>query len=137
MKLHRLLALTIIVPNLLAACATTIQQPATASAQPMRGKNHQQQLQMQLASGLYRCELGQHIDVQRGAKSSRLIELNWQGTRHTLQRQDSNSGLPRYEDQQNGLLWIDLPWKSVLIDVKTERPLANDCKPTQDRETRS
>ena len=92
------------------------------------------QLKFQLASGVYRCELGQSVEIQRNAN---LIELNWQGSRHTLQRYDSSSGLPRYEDRQNGLLWIDLPWKSVLIDVKTERPLANDCKPTQDRATRS
>ena len=135
MMLARLLSLTI-VPGVLAACATSEQPSATAATQPVRSRSNQQ-LQMQLASGLYRCELGQSVEVHRDPQSTRLLELQWQGNRHKLQRQDSSSGLPRYEDPQNGLLWIDLPWKSILMDAKSGRPLANECKLAQSRTTRS
>ena len=129
-RLIDLFALTVL-SGMLAACSTTGSQQTTDAARQVSAKGRQnQQLKFQLASGVYRCELGQSVEIQRNAN---LIELNWQGNRHTLQRYDSSSGLPRYEDRQNGLLWIDLPWKSVLMDSNNGRPLANECKMAQNK----
>ena len=120
--------------GMLAACATTEPQLDVAGPRPTSAKaREQQQLKFQLASGVYRCELGQRVEIQRDARNANLIELNWQGSRHTLQRYNSTSGLPRYEDRKNGLLWIDLPWKGVLMDVNSGRPLANECKAAQSK----
>ena len=120
-----------VLPTLLAACATSEPPPAPHET-PVVGrqefKGPQPQLQLKLASGTYRCELGQKVDVQRDARDPSLIKVNWQGKRLTLQRYDSTSGLPRFEDRKNGLVWIDLPWKSVLMDAKSGHPLANECK---------
>ena len=132
--LNRLIAMSVLA-GMLTACATSESLPArsTADARQERGKGskEQKQLKMQLASGVYRCEFGQSIEIQRVTGNLNLIELRWQGHRHTLERQRSASGLPRYEDLQNGLLWIDLPWKSVLMDASSGRPLANECKVAQ------
>lgn len=135
--LNRLFAMTFL-PAVLAACATTEPQSAAASASYHRsGKDKEQkQLNFKLASGVYRCELGQSVEVQRSSQNVNRIELGWLGNRHTLLRQDSSSGLPRYEDRQKGLLWIDLPWKSVLMDVNSGRPLANECKLAPGQTTR-
>lgn len=113
-----------ILSALLASCATTDSSSKTGAAGQPRS-NGNQQLQLRLASGAYACESGQSIKVQREAE---LIDISWHGQHHTLRRYDSSSGLPRYEDRKNGLLWIDLPWKSVLMDSNTGRPLANECK---------
>ena len=127
--LNRLTAV-IAFSGLLAACATTAPQPSTASgtAAAAGRDSARQQLSLKLASGVYRCDENQRVEVQRDPRHTNQITLNWQGRRHTLQRYDSESGLPRYEDRQNGLVWIDLPWKSVLMDSANGRPLANECK---------
>ena len=107
---------------IIAACSTTGPTSTTAN----KGKaNPPQQLDFKLASGTYSCEQGQRIDIQR---SPNQIKINWQGSRHTLQRYDSSSGLPKFEDRQNGLMWIDLPWKGVLMDTNSGRLLVNECK---------
>lgn len=114
---------------LLAACATNSPAPvsgASTAREDSTGKARQ--LSFKLASGVYRCELGQQIEVQRDPRNVNEIGLRWQGGRHTLRRYDSDSGLPRYEDRDRGLLWIDLPWKGVLMDSRSGQPLANDCK---------
>ena len=116
---------------LLVACVSTETVSPTAVARQTGGKSGQPQLRFQLASGTYLCELGQKVEVQRDAHGADRLQLSWQGNRHTLQRQDSQSGLPRFEDRKNGLLWIDLPWKSVLLDANSGRPLANECKASQ------
>ena len=119
----------LIVMSMLTACATTDGQPATSAPRKESSSNKQpQQLKFKLASGTYRCELGKKVEIQRDARNPDSIKVSWQGKRHTLQRYDSTSGLPRYEDRQNGLVWIDLPWKSVLMDSKTGSPIANECK---------
>ena len=125
--LNRIAALVTL--SLLTACATTEGQ-STTSVVPNKstGNKQPQQLKFKLASGTYRCEMGKKVEIQRDARNPDAIEVSWQGNRHTLQRYDSTSGLPRYEDRQNGLVWIDLPWKSVLMDSKTGSPIANECK---------
>lgn len=126
-KLYALAALL-----LLSACATTEGPPAASAARKEpSGKKRVEQLDFKLASGIYRCEMGKKVEIQRDARNANSIKLTWQGNYRTLQRYDSTSGLPRYEDRQNGLVWIDLPWKSVLMDTKTDTPLANECKPAR------
>lgn len=114
---------------MLTACVTTEPLPANAPARE-DGANGRQ-LNFRLPSGMYGCEFGLKVEIQRDVRNANSIELNWQGSRYALQRYDSASGLPRYEDRQNGLLWIDLPWKSVLMDTSSGRPLANECKATR------
>ncbi|MBN8455388.1 MliC family protein [Accumulibacter sp.] len=123
---------------LLAACATSGPQSSSESSdrKDTRARSERKQLDFRLASGTYRCELGQSVEVERQARGDRAIAVRWEGKQHTLQRQASSSGLPRYEDRQNGLLWIDLPWKSVLMDAHSGRPLANECKPAASRTAR-
>lgn len=111
--------------GVVAGCSTT-GQPTLAAGDGSRA--HPQQLKFQLASGVYRCEMGRRVEIQRDARNANLIGLNWKGSDFQLQRYDSASGLPRYEDRQHGLLWIDLPQKSVLIDVNSGQQLANECK---------
>ena len=119
----------LVILSLLTACATTEGQSTTSVVPNKRTDNKQpQQLKFKLASGTYRCEMGKKVEIQRDARNPDSIKVSWQGNRHTLQRYDSTSGLPRYEDRQNGLVWIDLPWKSVLMDSKTGSPIANECK---------
>lgn len=103
-----------------AAVTSIVERPTTGDGQ----------LQFDLASGTYHCELGLKVDVERNRQEIDRINIGWTGARYQLSRDHSFSGLPRYEDQANGLVWIDLPWKSVLLDGRTHKPLANDCKVT-------
>lgn len=128
MKLHRPL-LTAALAVMLYACAaggpstsvsSSSDEPRPAAAAP--------QVQLKLGSGTYHCELGQRVEVRRDPRDANQIEIDWAGTRHGLARLASSSGLPRYENRRSGLVWIDLPWKSVLLDADSGRPLANECK---------
>lgn len=110
---------------LLAACAT--RQPIPPSVPPAPAEAPQQ-LAFSLASGTYRCEYGLRVEVQRDPQDANLIQVGWRGTRYSLRRNPSASGLPRYEDAASGLVWIDLPWKSVLLDGKSGKPLASECR---------
>lgn len=109
---------------LLAGCAMSNRSPVVDTPAS-------EQMHFALESGVYLCEEGNSVDVQREARNADLLTLRWQGQRYTLLRYDSNSGLPRFEDKQAGLVWLDLPWKSMLMDARSGKPLASDCKVAQ------
>ena len=89
------------------------------------------QLELRLASGTYNCEQKVRLQVEREVRDrvTQRINLAWNGNRYRLERDPSYSGLPRFEDSASGLVWIDLPWKGLLLDGRNNKPLANECRP--------
>ncbi|MCC4116790.1 MliC family protein [Aromatoleum toluclasticum] len=113
----------------LTACSTMQPPPPAAGVlETPAAVDNNQQLEFKLASGTYRCDMGQRVDVQRTGGNANQIQIGWSGKRYQLARNPSHSGLPRFEDDRSGLVWIDLPWKSILLDRDTNKPLASDCK---------
>lgn len=100
-------------------------RPAAVAELPAAGTP---QMQFALGSGTYRCENGVRVDVQRETPLPGMLGLVWKGGSYRMQRNASSSGLPRFEDAESGLVWIDLPWKSVLLDGRSGRPLASECR---------
>lgn len=90
------------------------------------------QFEFGLPSGEYRCEHGERLHLQREVANAvnHRIQLAWNGTEYQLERDPSYSGLPRFEDSTKGLVWIDLPWKGLLLDGRTHKPLVNECRAT-------
>jgi len=119
--------------TLLSACASTPPEPPEATFAAVESivelpSHRNGQLIFDLASGLYNCEMGLSVNIHRGTVDGDPIHVGWNGGEYQLNRDTSFSGLPRFEDATSGLVWIDLPWKGVLLDGKTQKPLANECK---------
>jgi hypothetical protein len=120
----------------LAACATDPQTPSAtpaASAAEPAYTTRNGQIDLALASGQYSCELGVNIKLEREYQDqvNSRIKLDWKGVQHRLERDPSRSGLPRFRDKGGRLVWVDLPWKGMLLDGRTNKPLANECRATQ------
>ncbi|MGE5469267.1 MAG: hypothetical protein ACM3X0_00580 [Bacteroidota bacterium] len=121
-------ALAVSMTFFLAGCRTAPEAPSPSQARfPARNE----QLNLSLASGSYRCDDSIRIQVDREVREqmNTRIKIGWRGSDYTLERDPSYSGLPRFEHLASGLVWIDLPWKSVLLDARTNQPLANECHP--------
>lgn len=106
----------------LTACGTPAKPPPAPQSS---------QLELRLASGPYNCEHRVRLQVERETRDrvTQRIRLVWNGSSYRLERDPSYSGLPRFADSVSGLVWIDLPWKGLLLDGKSNKPLANECRP--------
>lgn len=78
--------------------------------------------------GLYRCELDRKVTIRRLAPDRRSLVLNWQGQDHPMQAVTARTGALRYESPQHGLTWLVIDGKSMLLDSRRGRQLANECK---------
>lgn len=74
------------------------------------------------------CELGNKITVYHNAEDDQHIALRWLKRVHRLTRVSTSTGAHRYENPKIGLVWIGIPDKSMLLDSKKGRQLANECR---------
>lgn len=118
--------------SLLGACSSPPPAPQASATQPSEVPiaHRNGQLDLVLASGSYSCELGKNVKIEREYREqvNYRIQLAWNGRNYQLERDNSFSGLPRFKDKAGKMVWVDLPWKGLLLDGKTNKPLANDCR---------
>ena len=76
----------------------------------------------------YQCELGNTLTIYKDAKDGAQIGLRWKEKLYTLSRVSTTTGALRFENKADGLLWIGIPAKGMLLDSKQHRQLANECK---------
>jgi len=81
-----------------------------------------------LISSLYNCELGNKLTIYHNVNDDKYIALQWRSRLHRLLRVGTSTGANRFENKKNGLVWIGIPSKGILLDSKKGQQLANECK---------
>lgn len=74
------------------------------------------------------CELGNKLTIYRHADDDQQIALHWNKRLHQMTRIETTTGAHRFENVKNGLVWIGIPAKGMLLDSKKGRQLANECR---------
>ncbi len=83
---------------------------------------------MALEPGLYRCELGRRVIIRRISPDGRSLVLGWQGKDWPLEVVQARTGARRFENARAGLVWLVIVDKSMLLDARAGRTLANECR---------
>ncbi len=76
----------------------------------------------------YDCDLGDKLTIYKNPGDDQEIAVHWRKRTHKMTRMPTSTGAERYEDRQNGLVWIGIPAKGMLLDSKKGRQLANECR---------
>lgn len=76
----------------------------------------------------FQCELGNKLTIYDNASDDKHIALRWNKRVHRLTRVSTTTGANRFENRKNGLVWIGIPAKGMLLDSKKGQQLANECK---------
>lgn len=77
------------------------------------------------SGGFFHCELGNKIESR--VQSDDAVQVIWKGKTYAMNRVGTASGAVRMEDKISGLVWIQIPAKSFLLDSKKGQQLANEC----------
>lgn len=79
-------------------------------------------------SGVYRCDLGRSVHVRHVSDDMQSAVVHWNKKDYTLRAVNARSGALRYEDTVSGLVWLVIVGKSMLLDTRLGKQLANDCR---------
>ena len=77
----------------------------------------------------YRCELERSVFVRQVSPDVSTIVIGWLGRNYTLAARPTSTGALRFEDAKAGLVWLVISGKSMLLDSRSGRQLANECRP--------
>ncbi|MEZ5651599.1 MAG: MliC family protein [Burkholderiaceae bacterium] len=136
MKPARTLAIATVV-SLISACAAPSAPPAEPAPQvkapapvsaPARTAQPRVRSALSMASGTYRCDLNRSVVVRSVSDDRSRAVLNWNSRSYQMTAVNTASGALRYEDRGSGLTWITIVGKSMLLDTRNGKQLANDCK---------
>jgi hypothetical protein len=82
---------------------------------------------MVLQAGTYRCELNRNVEIRQISADGQTMEISWAGKTHSLQAVNARSGALRFENAADGLTWLVIVGKSMLLDSRKGQQLANEC----------
>ena len=86
--------------------------------------------------GPYACETGQSLQLVRNLRHEGYVDLLIGKQIHTMKPILSSTGVLRLEDVRGRLLLLQIALKSMLLDVRSGRRLADDCVHGQQAENR-
>ncbi|MCL4676712.1 MAG: MliC family protein [Pararhodobacter sp.] len=83
---------------------------------------------MALNAGLYKCELNRNVMVRTIAADGASIVLAWGGRDHAFKAVQARTGALRFENADEGLVWLVIVGKAMLLDTRKGKQLANECR---------
>ena len=83
---------------------------------------------MALNAGLYKCELNRNVTVRTIAADGRSLVLGWSGRDHAFKAVEARTGALRFENADEGMVWLVIVGKAMLLDTRKGKQLANECK---------
>ncbi len=78
-----------------------------------------------LTSNFY-CELGNRVYLASDSNGD--VKLTWKGRGYSMMAVSTTTGAVRLEDKVSGLVWIQIPAKSMLLNSRLGQQLANECR---------
>lgn len=73
------------------------------------------------------CEFGHKVQVVEHPSLPGRFLLEYRGIKHVLTPQPTTTGVVRLEDKRSGMIWLQVPVKSMLMDSRRGQRLADNC----------
>jgi hypothetical protein len=81
----------------------------------------------QFKGGRFNCEFNNYLTITPNPSHPGYLTLTHKGTVANMLPVPTNTGALRLEGKTSGLVWLQLPTKSMLMNSKIGQRLADDC----------
>jgi hypothetical protein len=89
-----------------------------------------QALAAKFQGGTFHCEFNQTLTITANAEHPGYLTLKHKKIVANMLPVPTSTGALRLESKAGGLVWLQLPSKSMLMNSKIGQRLADDCQPT-------
>lgn len=84
-------------------------------------------------TGTADCEFKQQVQVQAVSGQPGYFQVAYQTRRYLMVPQETQTGAVRLEDRQAGVVWLQIPSKSMLMDAKRGQRMVDSCQHSEQR----
>jgi hypothetical protein len=84
-------------------------------------------------TGIADCEFAQTVEVEPLAQRPGYFRVSMGRKAYTMAPQETTTGAVRLEDRRAGVVWIQIPAKSMLMDAKAGRRVVDACQHAEQR----
>lgn len=113
-------ALCTAVLSLLSATAFAEDAPALSPAQL--------EIANRVLTGTAQCEFNQQVKIQAMAGHPGVFKVSFKNASYTMVPQETTTGAVRLEDKKAGIVWLQIPAKSMLLNGKVGQRMVDSCK---------
>lgn len=85
-------------------------------------------------TGTAACEFNQAVSLTPVDGKPGHFKLGYKKASYTMVPQETSTGAVRLHDAQSGMVWLQIPSKSMLMDAKRGQRVADACMMEQQRE---
>lgn len=114
-------------PRKKAAVATVATGAAAAVMAPRVLNADELALADRVHTGRIACELGQHVSVTKDGSNAGHFLVSGNGFNFHMAPVGTSTGVVRLEDQKSGAVWLQIANKSMLMNQKQGKRLADEC----------
>jgi len=120
-----------------AAKPATKHQPAATKAEAADTSAPASQTQLDIAqrvlTGDAQCEMNQHVSLQPIDGKPGYFKLGFKNVSYTMTPEETTTGAVRLEDKKAGVVWVQIPAKSMLLNSKAGQRMVDGCKQSAQR----
>lgn len=113
-----------------AAAKPAAAQPAAKKAAPAGPSLTQGQISTaeRVLTGKVQCEFDQAVDIAPVNGKAGYFNVGFKGKTYTMVPEATTTGAIRLEDKKNGMMWLQIANKSMLMNTKAGQRMVDNCK---------
>lgn len=77
--------------------------------------------------GKTRCDMNESVQLTAMPEQRGYFKLEYKGKAYVMAPEVTKTGAVRLEDKKNGLVWLQIPAKSMLMNNKLGQRMADNC----------
>ncbi|ACB34975.1 putative signal peptide protein [Leptothrix cholodnii SP-6] len=78
-------------------------------------------------TGATPCEFNQSVTVSANADKAGYFKINFKGKNYVMAPEPTTTGAVRLEDKKNGVVWLQIANKSMLMNAKIGQRMVDNC----------
>ncbi|WP_280155190.1 hypothetical protein [Piscinibacter sp. XHJ-5] len=94
---------------------------------------NQLEIASRVLTGEAKCEFDQKVNVQPLDGKPGHFKVAFKNATYTMVPQETTTGAVRLEDKKNGIVWIQIPAKSMMLNQKIGQRMVDSCTQSQQR----